>query len=382
MVTEVITPLNISARSKTMWTLPPLWTHSTRPQGFGNLAKNARFPQRPHRPSVSLTKTKNEEHNHSDQLSTESDHPQLETDGVSANRRRYARVVLRMALNTAMRWRLMPQNPATLIDAPRVTAKEIRPFTPDEARTFVTAIGGHPLEAFFTVALACGLRLGEALGLHWDDIDLDGGTLRVRRALQRFGGDAKARKPLLGERKRLLKALGDAQEKGSDTQVVEALNAALKRARVALKAVRTQVQVVEPKSARSRRTIKMPDRVTKALKSHRVRQLEARLAAGQRWQDGAFVFTTATGSPLEPRNITRTFKAVLAAENLPIIRLHDLRHSCATLLLAQGVSPRVVMETLGHSQVSLTLNTYSHVLPTLQEDAASKMDAILAEKAR
>ena len=75
MVPEVITPLNISARSKTMWTLPPLWTHSTRPQGFGNLAKNARFPQRPHRPSVSLTKTKNEEHNHSDQLSTESDHP-------------------------------------------------------------------------------------------------------------------------------------------------------------------------------------------------------------------------------------------------------------------------------------------------------------------
>jgi integrase len=108
-----------------------------------------------------------------------------------------------------------------------------------------------------------------------------------------------------------------------------------------------------------------------------VRQLEARLAAGGRWQDRSFVFTSAVGTPLDPRNVTRKFKALLTAANLPNIRLHDLRHSCATLLLAQGVNPRVVMETLGHSQISLTLNTYTHVLPALQRDAAARMNAVL-----
>ena len=115
-----------------------------------------------------------------------------------------------------------------------------------------------------------------------------------------------------------------------------------------------------------------------ALLSHRVRQLETRLASGGRWRDHGLAFTSSVGTPFEPRNVTRQFKALLTAAKLPNIRLHDLRHSCATLLLAQGVSPRVIMETLGHSPISLTLNTYSHVLPALQEDAASKMDAILS----
>jgi integrase len=101
------------------------------------------------------------------------------------------------------------------------------------------------------------------------------------------------------------------------------------------------------------------------------------MAAGARWQERGFVFTSGIGTPIEPRRVTREFKALLKSAGLPVIRLHDLRHSCATLLLVQGVSPRVVMETLGHSQVSLTLNTYSHVLPALQRDAATKMDAIL-----
>ena len=148
--------------------------------------------------------------------------------------------------------------------------------------------------------------------------------------------------------------------------------------RAALAKVKTSVQITELKSARSRRTIALPAVVVAALRAHRVRQLEARLAAGGRWQDRGFVFASSVGTPLEPRNVTRQFKALLTVARLPNIRLHDLRHSCATLLLAQGVSPRVIMETLGHSQVSLTLNTYSHVLPALQQDAAAKMDAILS----
>ena len=144
-----------------------------------------------------------------------------------------------------------------------------------------------------------------------------------------------------------------------------------------LRAIKTSLQVVELKSARSRRSIALPTVAVTALRAHRVRQLEARMAAGARWQERGFVFTSGIGTPIEPRRVTREFKALLNSAGLPAIRLHDLRHSCATLLLVQGVSPRVVMETLGHSQVSLTLNTYSHVLPSLQRDAATKMDAIL-----
>nr|MBA2304181.1 tyrosine-type recombinase/integrase [Acidobacteriota bacterium] len=117
--------------------------------------------------------------------------------------------------------------------------------------------------------------------------------------------------------------------------------------------------------------------VVTALKAHRTRQLEDRLAAGGTWTDSGFVFTSPIGTAMEPRNVTRQFRALLVAAELPVIRFHDLRHTAATLLLAQGVDARTIMETLGHSQISLTLNTYSHVLPALQADAATKMDAIL-----
>ncbi len=194
--------------------------------------------------------------------------------------------------------------------------------------------------------------------------------------MQRFGGDAAARRPLLAERKRLLRLLSEALV-AKDAEARRSLESILAGVRAALKAVKTEVHFVEPKSARSRRTIALPSTVVKSLNRHRVRQLEARLAAGQRWQDSGLVFSTPIGTPLDGRNVTRAFKGILVGHGLPTIRIHDLRHSCATLLLMQGVSPRVVMETLGHSQVSLTLITYSHVLPALQEDAAAKMDAIL-----
>ena len=300
----------------------------------------------------------------------------LEAKGVSSGRRRYARVVLRMALNTAIRWRLVPINVAMLIDAPRTTTREIRPLSPDEARALLDACRDHPLDAFVTVALGCGLRLGEALGLQWSDVDLDGGTLQVCRAVQRFGGDASARRPLLAERKRIRSALKAIPRKRETAEARARLRSELHEVREAFSKVKTSVQVTELKSDRSRRTIALPAVVIKALRSHRTRQLEARLAAGSHWQDRGFVLTSSIGTPLEPRNVTRQFKALLAVAKLPDMRLHDLRHSCATLLLAQGVNPRVVMETLGHSQVSLTLNTYSHVLPALQHEAAARMDAV------
>lgn len=303
----------------------------------------------------------------------------LETKGVSAGRRRYARVVLRTALNTAVRWRLITMNVATLIDAPRTTSREIRPLNPDEARALLDACHEQPLDAFVTVALGCGLRLGEALGLQWADVDLDAGTLQIRRAVQRFGGDAAARRPLLAERKRLRAVLNATPRTPEAAEIRARLTHELQEIRGAFAKVKTSVQVSELKSARSRRTIALPAVAITALRSHRTRQLEARLAAGRHWEERGFVLTSAVGTPLEPRNVTRQFKALLTAAKLPDMRLHDLRHSCATLLLAQGVNPRVVMETLGHSQVSLTLNTYSHVLPALQRDAAAKMNSILAK---
>jgi integrase len=111
--------------------------------------------------------------------------------------------------------------------------------------------------------------------------------------------------------------------------------------------------------------------------AHRVRQLETRLAAGANWKDAGFVFTTPRGTPLDACNVSKQFKALLKTAELTPLRIHDLRHSCATLLLAQGVNARTIMETLGHSQISLTLNTYSHVLPELQREAAAKLNGVL-----
>ena len=139
--------------------------------------------------------------------------------------------------------------------------------------------------------------------------------------------------------------------------------------------------IAEPKSRKSRRTLGLPKFVTQALKDHRKRQVEEKLLAGPRWREHGFVFTTPAGTPLDGQNFyNRCFKPMLKKAGLPDIRFHDLRHSCASLLLAQGVSPRVIMETLGHSQISLTMNTYSHVIPVLMKEAAEKMDAILTNK--
>jgi len=121
----------------------------------------------------------------------------------------------------------------------------------------------------------------------------------------------------------------------------------------------------------------MPQVVITALKAHRRRQLEERMALGEAWHDSGLVFTSPIGTPLDPRNVTREFRSMLIAASVPLVRFHDLRHTAATLLLSQGVDPRTIMETLGHSQISLTLNTYSHVLPALQAAAADKLDAIL-----
>lgn len=257
----------------------------------------------------------------------------------------------------------------------KTPGKEIQPHTPEQARTLIAATRHHRLGAIVSVATALGLRQGEALGLRWQDIDFDAGTLSVRQALERSGGDSAARRPLAVERRELRIRIAAAPQRSPERRE---LTQQLQANRAKWRELRSQLRFVEPKSARSRRTIRMPQIVIAALKSHRRQQLEERMAIGEAWQDSGLVFTSPIGTPMEPRNMTREFHRMLKAANVPRVRFHDLRHTAATLLLAQGIDPRTIMETLGHSQISLTLNTYSHVLPALQADAAAKLDAILS----
>jgi integrase len=238
----------------------------------------------------------------------------------------YMLQVLRTALALAVRWDIVPRNVARLADRPRIERKTINPLTPEEARKFLGSIRGHRLEALFSVALALGLRQGEALGLRWEDVDFRDGTLCVRHQLQRING---------------------------------------------------KLTLVPPKTERSRRTLVMPTAIVQRLKEHEKRQVAERLWAGTRWHETGLIFANRNGGPTQARRVIEQFHQALEHAGIRRIRFHDLRHSCATLLLVQGVSPRVVMEVLGHSEIALTMNAYSHVVPELQRDAAERMQAIL-----
>ena len=248
--------------------------------------------------------------------------------GLSPRRVEYIRAVLRAALNQAVRWGLIARNAAGLSTAPRVIRRPVEVLSPVDAQRFLEAARGDRFEALYTVSLSLGLRQGEVLGLRWQDVDLTARTLSVAHALQR---------------------------------------------------VDRKLQLVQPKTDRSRRTIRMPQVVANALLEHRARQDESRFLAGGRWTETSLIFTTSLGTPLEGINVTRLFQRLLAETGLPRLRFHDLRHSCASLLLAQGVAPRVVMETLGHSQIGLTMNTYTHVMPAVQAEAAEAMDRVFGK---
>jgi integrase len=247
--------------------------------------------------------------------------------GLSPRSVHHIRAVLRAALTQAVKYGLIARNVAALTEAVSVPDHEMRVFSPTEARAFLEAIRGDRLEALYTVVLALGLRQGEALGLRWPDIDLDARQLVVVNALQRVDG---------------------------------------------------KLTLVPPKTKRSRRTISLPAAAVDQIRAHKLRQLEERLLAGARWRESGFVFTTTIGTPLSGPEVTKAFQRRLATAGLPRLRFHDLRHSCATLLLVQGVPARVVMEILGHSSIALTMNTYSHVLPELKREAAEAIDRVFS----
>lgn len=242
---------------------------------------------------------------------------------------KHAHRVLHTALQCAVKWQLIARNPASAIDAPKAPRSEMKAFTLEQAQAFLasSAEEGSKWQAFFTTFLTTGLRIGELIGLRWEDIDLDAATLGVRQNIQRVN----------------------------------------------------KIGVVGggPKTAGSRRPIALGPDVVALLREHRREQQSLRVKAGTESADGGLVFPSGRGTPLSEKTIHNVFTRICAKAGVPRIRPYDLRHSCATLMLASGVHPKVVAERLGHSTVNLTLNTYSHVLPTLQQDAANTLDSML-----
>ena len=239
----------------------------------------------------------------------------------------YCHAVLRMALQTAVRRSLVHRNVAALVSAPKASHEPVEPLTVEESQTFVKKAAGEPLEALYVTTLALGLREGETMGLKWEAIDLDKGRLWVRWALQRQKG------------------------KG--------------------------LVMVEPKSRTSRRPLPLPPFVVGLLKEHKKRQTADRLAAGPKWKDSGHVFTMEDGRPMSAEFAYKEFCKFLLRAGIRHIRFHDLRHSCASLLFAKGLTLRQIMEILGHSQIAITANLYTHLLPEADREAAGAMQALL-----
>ena len=231
------------------------------------------------------------------------------------------------ALAQAMRRNLLVRNVAELVDPPRVARREMLTLTEIQVRQFLQAATQDRFEALYVLALTTGLRQGELLALRWSDLQLDNAMLQVLRTLTWGPGGW---------------TFG------------------------------------EPKTSHSRRRIELSVAAVAAFRRHRAAQLKQRLVAVGAYQDLGLVFATEIGTPIEPSNLTRrSFRPLLAASGCPIIRFHDLRHTAATIALSRGIHPKVVSEMLGHSTVAVTLDVYSHVLPTMQREAAAIFDAIL-----
>ena len=245
--------------------------------------------------------------------------------GLSPTTVRGLRAVLRRALNRAMKLELVGRNVATLVDLPKSVRMEIRVFSPEEVRRFLEAAESDRFKALWYVLVTTGLRPGEALGLKWGD--WDGNKLRVRRALVRVPGQGWSLR--------------------------------------------------DTKTRRSR-VVALPEMTIRALEEHRTRQKCERLQVGSSYVDRGLIFARSTGEPLEANNLKkRYFKPILEAAGLPDMRLYDLRHTAATLRLVNGEHPKVVQEMLGHASITLTMDTYSHVLPGMQEESAARLNELL-----
>jgi integrase len=233
------------------------------------------------------------------------------------------------ALKQAVRWKLLAYNVAEAVELPKLVRHEGKTFSVDEAKRFLEAARGERLEALYVLAITCGLRQGELLGLGWDDVDLEMGTMWVRRQLQRMrDGSGLAFLPL--------------------------------------------------KNPDGRREVALGLMALEALRKHRVWQAEEKLMLGPLYEDMGLVFATGKGTPLEASNVVnRSFKPLLSRAGVSKIKFHELRHTCGTIMGRTGVEPKYAQDRLGHADISVTLNTYTHVLPEARAEVARKIEEAL-----
>ena len=230
-------------------------------------------------------------------------------------------------LEHALRSNLVTRNVADLVDAPAVKTREMVTLTEEELQRFIAQVAGDRLEALYVTAVTTGMRLSELLGLRWRDVDLTKREIRLRSTLDRYGGE---------------------------------------------------IKFAEPKTKGSRRRIDLVGIAATALRAQRVAQAKEHLAAGAGWIDRDLVFTNELGGPVADQSFRRGFHRHLAAAECPRIRIHDGRHTAASILLGRGVHAKIVSELLGHSRISTTMDLYSHVTPTMQRAAIAEMEKALA----
>lgn len=245
-------------------------------------------------------------------------------EGLAPGSVRNIHMVLHKALENAVRWRLVGRNVCDDVSPPGQVKHEIQPLSKEQAQKLLLAAQGHKLEGLITLALATGMRRGELLGLRWQDINFEDRSLQIRRTMARLGKEG--------------------------------------------------VIASQPKTRKSQRKLVLPQYVVEVLKQHHIRQLEMRIRVGTAWEENGLVFPNGFGRFLDQGQLHVMFQHFLKDAGLPPMRFHDLRHSAATFLLSMGIHPKVVQEILGHSNISMTMDTYSHVLPSLQVDAMDKMN--------
>jgi integrase len=252
-----------------------------------------------------------------------------EATGLAPKTVRNVHLILAKALHDALKRGKIHRNPASVASPPRLSAArspERTTWTAEELRRFLSLVEDDRLQAAWVLLATTGMRRGEVLGLRWDDLDLDNARLLIRQALISVGYEA---------------------------------------------------QFSEPKTGRSARVVDLDPVTVGALKAHRAKQAEERLLWGPYWQDHGLVFTRENGTAFHPQLLSDAFDRLVKRSGLPKIRLHDLRHTYATLSLRAGIRAEVVSRRLGHATVAFTQDTYTHAIPAMEQEAAEQVARLI-----